>query len=120
LEISLHPAIYFLFSTFYSLEYPMQTGHVPEPDEDPRRPPEHNLGWRVVAAAILLPFGMLVTESLALTLIVAVFAATIIAKANDAIAAMIEQDPVFRWFDRLFQYVVLAIFVIALARNVLR
>jgi hypothetical protein len=98
----------------------MKPGSSPEPDKDPVRPPEYNLGWRVVAAAIILPFGMLVTESLALTLVIAVFAATIIAKANDKLVALIEEDVFFRWFDRLFQCMILAIFVAALARNLLR
>jgi hypothetical protein len=92
----------------------------PEPNQDPVRPVEYNLGWRIVAASFILPLGMLVTESLSLTLVIAVFAAMIIAKSNAMLSDVFEQDPVFRWFDRIFHVVVLLIFIAALLRNILR
>jgi hypothetical protein len=52
--------------------------------------------------------------------VIAVFAAMIIAKSNAMLSDVFEQDPVFRWFDRIFHVVVLLIFIAALLRNILR
>lgn len=94
--------------------------HNVEPDQDPVRPVEYNLGWRVVAASIILPLGLLVTESLPLTLVILGLSAMILARANPELNELFEHDPLFYWAERMTHIVVLGIFVASLVRNLMR
>lgn len=80
---------------------------------------ENNIGWRVVVASVVLPLAWVVTGSMALTALVAGLGALILAQSNPRIAEMSESSVPLRMLNNLAPFIMLAIFVVFLVRNIL-
>lgn len=91
-----------------------------EPESDKPRPLMAGIGWRVVAASLLMTLAYVVTESAALTLIVASFGTLLLVQTHPLIAEFVEHDPFSRILNIVAPLIVLLIFVGALVRNLLR